>query len=98
MTYKTIKYEKVGRLGTITLNRPEVLNALNGEMLEEITIAVRELARDKEVANEVLQLHGGYGYMEEYAVCRIYRDVAAFTIGGGTNEVMREIIAKQSGL
>lgn len=52
----------------------------------------------KEVANEVLQLHGGYGYMEEYSVCRIYRDVAGFTIGGGTNEVMREIIAKQSGL
>lgn len=52
----------------------------------------------KEVANEVLQLHGGYGYMEEYPVCRIYRDVAAMTIGGGTNEVMLEIIAKQSGL
>jgi citronellyl-CoA dehydrogenase len=52
----------------------------------------------KKVADEVLQLHGGYGYMEEYPVCRIYRDVAAFTIGGGTNEVMREIIARQSGL
>jgi citronellyl-CoA dehydrogenase len=52
----------------------------------------------KEVASEILQMHGGYGYMEEYPVCRIYRDVAAFTIGGGTNEVMREIIAKQSGL
>lgn len=52
----------------------------------------------KEVADEVLQLHGGYGYMEEYPVCRIYRDVAAFTIGGGTNEVMREIIARQIGL
>ena len=52
----------------------------------------------KEVASEVLQMHGGYGYMEEYPVCRIFRDVIAFTIGGGTNEVMREIIAKQSGL
>jgi len=52
----------------------------------------------KEVANEVFQMHGGYGYMEEYPVCRMYRDVAAFTIGGGTNEVMLEIIAKQSGL
>lgn len=52
----------------------------------------------KEVADEVFQLHGGYGYMEEYPVCRIYRDVAAFTIGGGTNEVMRELIAKQNGL
>lgn len=52
----------------------------------------------KEVANEILQLHGGYGYMEEYPVCRIYRDVSAFTIGGGTNEIMLEIIARQSGL
>ena len=52
----------------------------------------------KEVADEVFQLHGGYGYMEEYPVCRLYRDVAGFTIGGGTNEVMREIIARQSGL
>jgi enoyl-CoA hydratase len=54
MTYKTIKYKKEGRLGTITLNRLEVLNALNGEMLEEITDAVRELARDKEVVVAVL--------------------------------------------
>jgi citronellyl-CoA dehydrogenase len=52
----------------------------------------------KEVADEVLQLHGGYGYMEEYPICRIYRDVSAFTIGAGTNEIMREIIARQSGL
>lgn len=52
----------------------------------------------KEVANEVMQLHGGYGYMEEYPICRMYRDVAAFTIGAGTNEVMREIIAKHIGL
>lgn len=51
----------------------------------------------KRVANEVMQLHGGYGYMEEYPVCRIYRDVAAFTIGAGTNEIMREIIARKSG-
>jgi len=52
----------------------------------------------KRVADEVMQLHGGYGYMEEYPVCRIYRDVAAFTIGGGTNEIMREIVARNSGL
>ncbi len=51
----------------------------------------------KRVADEVMQLHGGYGYMEEYPVCRIYRDVAAFTIGAGTNEIMREIIARRSG-
>jgi enoyl-CoA hydratase len=54
MTYKTIKYRKEGRIGTITLNRPEVLNALNGEMLKEITNAVQELAGDKEVVVAVL--------------------------------------------
>lgn len=50
----------------------------------------------KRVADTVLQLYGGYGYMEEYPVCRFYRDVAAFGIGAGTSEVMREIIAKES--
>jgi citronellyl-CoA dehydrogenase len=50
----------------------------------------------KRVAETVLQLHGGYGYMEDYPVCRFYRDVAAFGIGAGTSEVMREIIAKES--
>lgn len=54
MTYKTIRYKKENRLGTITLNRPEVLNALDGEMLEEIRDAARELARDKEVVVAVL--------------------------------------------
>jgi len=52
----------------------------------------------KKIANEVLQLYGGYGYMEEYPICRIYRDVSAFTIGAGTSEIMREIIAKEEGL
>ncbi len=50
----------------------------------------------KRVAETVLQLFGGYGYMEEYPIARFYRDVAAFGIGAGTSEVMREIIAKEA--
>ena len=50
----------------------------------------------KRVAETVLQLHGGYGYMEEYPISRFYRDVAAFGIGAGTSEIMREIIAKEA--
>lgn len=46
------------------------------------------------VAAEVLQLHGGYGQIEESAVPRYYRDVAGFSIGAGTSEIMREIIAR----
>ena len=52
----------------------------------------------KHVANEVFQLHGGYGFIEEYPICRLYRDVAAFTIGAGTSEIMREIIAREEQL
>ena len=46
------------------------------------------------VATECLQFFGGYGYMEDYKMARFFRDSRIGTIGGGTSEVMREIIAK----
>lgn len=46
------------------------------------------------VANQCVQLHGGYGYMEEYVICRLYRDVRAQPIVGGTNEIMKHILAQ----
>ena len=49
-------------------------------------------------AERGVQIHGGYGYMKEYLVERLYRDVRLYPIGGGTREVMNEIIAKQLGL
>ena len=49
------------------------------------------------VAYHCVQLHGGYGYMEEYPVCRMYRDVRAHTIYAGTTEIMKSIIAKSLG-
>lgn len=45
-------------------------------------------------AYECLQMFGGYGYIEDYKVARMYRDSRILTIGGGTSEIMREIIAK----
>ncbi len=50
------------------------------------------------VAYHCLQLHGGYGYMEEYPIARFYRDVRVIPIFAGTNEIMRLIIAKSLGL
>jgi len=41
-----------------------------------------------------VQLHGGYGYMEEYLICRLYRDVRVQTIVAGTNEIMKRILAR----
>ena len=40
-----------------------------------------------------MQLHGGYGYMEEYDIGRRFRDVAVFSIYAGSNEIMKKIIA-----
>jgi acyl-CoA dehydrogenase len=47
------------------------------------------------VAYQAVQLHGGYGYMREFAVERFFRDVRLWTIASGTSEIMREIIAKR---
>lgn len=48
----------------------------------------------EKVATQCLQFYGGYGFMEEYPMARMYRDVRVGTIGGGTSEIMREIISK----
>jgi short/branched chain acyl-CoA dehydrogenase len=49
-------------------------------------------------ANWSLQIHGGYGYMDEFAISRLYRDQKILEIGEGTNEVQRMVIAKHLGL
>src|SRR5579884_2314318 len=48
-------------------------------------------------ADEAVQIHGGYGYIEEYPVCRFYRDAKILTIGEGTDEVQEMVIARALG-
>jgi short/branched chain acyl-CoA dehydrogenase len=50
------------------------------------------------VAEEAVQIHGGYGYIEEYPVCRFYRDAKILTIGEGTDEVQQMVIARALGV
>ncbi|MBM4392110.1 MAG: acyl-CoA dehydrogenase family protein, partial [Deltaproteobacteria bacterium] len=52
----------------------------------------------QKVAYDCLQFHGGYGFTEEYDIARAYRDVRLMPIGGGTSEVMKEIIIKWTGM
>ncbi|MFK9091078.1 acyl-CoA dehydrogenase family protein [Bacillus salipaludis] len=52
----------------------------------------------KRIASECMQLHGGYGYMEEYEIARRFRDIPVSSIYAGTNEIMKTIIAKNLGL
>ena len=66
------------------------------EIVKEVSMAkwwISEMA--KRVASECLQLHGGYGYMEEYEIARRYRDIPVAAIYAGTTEIMKGIIAKQ---
>ncbi len=51
-----------------------------------------------EVARDAVQVHGGYGYIEEFPVCRHFRDAKILEIGEGTSEVMRMLIARELGL
>ena len=48
-------------------------------------------------AGEAVQIHGGYGYIEEYPVCRFYRDAKVLTIGEGTDEIQELVIARALG-
>jgi len=50
------------------------------------------------VAYHALQIHGGYGYMAEYRICRLYQDVRALPIFAGTTEIMKVIVARRLGL
>ncbi|OGP56391.1 MAG: hypothetical protein A2V67_12565 [Deltaproteobacteria bacterium RBG_13_61_14] len=65
--------------------------ALDFSLTEE-QVALREAAR--KVYLDALQLHGGYGYMREFEVERWLRDSLLATIGGGTSEIQRQIIAR----
>ncbi len=69
------------------------------DIVTEVSMAkwrLTELA--KQVATECLQLHGGYGYMEEYPIARRFRDIQVSSIYAGSNEIMKAIIAKNLGL
>lgn len=73
-----------------------ILEHMKGKsIVTEVSMAkwwVSDLA--KKIAGECMQLHGGYGYMEEYEIARRYRDIAVTSIYAGSNEIMKQIIAK----
>jgi alkylation response protein AidB-like acyl-CoA dehydrogenase len=71
------------------LGRPFTLTAAQAKLLSG-RLAVR-------AAEEAVQVHGGYGFIEEYPVARFYRDAKILTIGEGTDEAMQMVIARQLG-
>ncbi|HEX4466624.1 MAG TPA: acyl-CoA dehydrogenase family protein [Solirubrobacteraceae bacterium] len=72
-----------------------VEGALSAEEAAGAKLATSEL--QFEVVDRCLQLHGGYGYMEEYEIARIWRDSRVQRIYGGTSEIMKEIVGRSMG-
>jgi acyl-CoA dehydrogenase len=69
------------------------------DAIKEVTMAKLKTQRDCfEQADDALQVHGGAGYMKEYGIERAARDARLGPIGGGTDEIMKEILGKQLGL
>ncbi len=75
------------------------LVAAGVDAVREVTIAKLESQRAAlEIADECLQIHGGNGYMAEYGIERALRDARLGPIGGGTDEIMKEILGRSLGL
>jgi len=69
------------------------------DCIREVTMAKLITQRGLvDIADECLQIHGGYGYMREYGIERALRDARLGPIGGGTDEIMKEILGRQMGL
>jgi alkylation response protein AidB-like acyl-CoA dehydrogenase len=67
--------------------------------IREVTMAKLFTQRSMvEIADECVQIHGGYGYMREYGIERALRDARLGPIGGGTDEIMKEILGRGMGL
>ena len=81
LTYKAAIEKDAGRNFTLTAAQAK---------LKTGRLAVR-------AAEEAVQIHGGYGYIEEYPVCRFYRDAKILTIGEGTDEIQQMVIARALG-
>jgi len=81
LVYKAARQKDAGRNFTLTAAQAK---------LKTGRLAVR-------CAEEAVQIHGGYGFIEEYPVCRFYRDAKILTIGEGTDEVQEMVIARALG-
>jgi short-chain 2-methylacyl-CoA dehydrogenase len=81
LTYKAAFLKDEGRNFTLTAAQAK---------LKTGRLAVR-------ASEEAVQIHGGYGYIEEYPVCRFYRDAKILTIGEGTDEIQQMVIARALG-
>ncbi|MHB1418839.1 MAG: acyl-CoA dehydrogenase family protein [Bacillota bacterium] len=98
-TFKIVEMATEIEIGRTFVNALLADHLAGKDIVKRVSMAkwwVTELMQ--RVAYHCLQLHGGYGFMEEYPIARFYRDVRMHTIAAGSTEIMKTIIAKQMGL
>ena len=99
--FQAIQYKLVDM--AVDLDAARLLNYRAGWMLDRGMRVTRESSMAKlfaseaavRIANEAVQIHGGYGFIKDYPVEKFYRDVKLCTIGEGTSEIQRLVIARQ---
>ena len=99
--FQAIQYKLVDM--AVELDAARLLNYRAGWMLDQGHRVTRESSMAKlfaseaavRIANEAVQIHGGYGFIKDYPVEKFYRDVKLCTIGEGTSEIQRLVIARQ---
>jgi acyl-CoA dehydrogenase len=102
--FQAIRHQVAEMATRAEASRALTYNALR--LFHEGQDCIQEVAMTKlltqrtlvDIADQALQIHGGYGYMREYGIERAVRDARLGPIGGGTDEIMKEIIGKTMGL
>jgi citronellyl-CoA dehydrogenase len=93
---KAYVYQTVDRYNEERYVKKEPLSMETVKHISMVKILVGDIA--SEVADNCLQFHGGWGYIEDYRIARAWRDQRLLRIGGGTTETMRYYVAKLLGL
>lgn len=97
--FKLVEMATEIEMGRVFLDDLIAQHMKGKEIVTKVSMAKWKLTEmAKQVAIECMQLHGGYGYMEEYPIARRFRDIPVASIYAGSNEIMKVIIAKNMGL
>ena len=93
--FKLAELASIARIARVFADRC-VVDLVAGKLDTETASMAKWWISDMQqrVLDECVQLHGGYGYMNEYLVCRLFADARVQRIYGGTNEIMKEVIAR----
>ncbi len=100
MEFQNTQFKLAELKSEATMARVFVDHCVGQHLKSELTTATASMAKylltelQCKVMDECLQLHGGYGYMNEYPIARMFRDARVQRIYGGTNEIMKLLIAR----